>query len=109
MIPTPMSFRPSAVRSRVTGDSRGCRPAIVAAVLLRLCQPARADEENHAAARFESYKEEHDRIHVDTVSALFDKTLSETLKVKGEFVYDSISGATPTGGPATATEPVDSA
>ncbi len=69
------------------------------AAVLRLVQPSKVLAEDHVDAKFEDYQEEHNRIHVGTVSALFDKSLNEILAVKGEFVYDTISGATPTGGP----------
>jgi len=52
--------------------------------------------------KFEDYDEEHGRIQVRTQSALFEKSLGESVTAKGQFVYDSISGATPTGGPPPA-------
>ena len=81
----------------------GVDSALATAVLVRLMQGVRATgAEDHVDAKFENYQEEHNRIHVGTASALFAKVISETLSVKGEFVYDTISGATPTGGPPPA-------
>jgi hypothetical protein len=57
----------------------------------------RADD--HVDYRFENYAEERDRIQVFTQSALFEKSLGAGVTAHGEYVYDSISGATPTGGP----------
>jgi len=78
----------------------GVESAFVAAVLVRLLHGVKASAaEDHVDAKFENYQEEHNRIHVGTASALFEKVINETLSAKGEFVYDTISGATPTGGP----------
>jgi hypothetical protein len=55
--------------------------------------------EDHADYKYEDYKEEHGRIHIRTHSALFEKSFGTILTASGHFVYDGISGATPTGGP----------
>ena len=60
---------------------------------------SRARAQNHVDYRFESYGEDGNRISVDTQSALFDQKLTPWLSVKGEYVYDIISGATPIGAP----------
>ena len=57
----------------------------------------RAGAEDHADYRFELYQEDNNRITVTTHSALFDLTISPHLQLNGEYVADSISGATPTG------------
>lgn len=88
--------------SRWRSGSRGLVPSLAIATVLRLLHPARTSAEDHVDAKFENYQEQHDRIHVGTVSALIDKTINESLSAKGEFVYDTISGATPTGGPPPA-------
>ena len=57
----------------------------------------RASAENHVDYRYEYYGEEGDRITVETHSAYFEQKLIDAVIAKGEFVYDGISGATPTG------------
>lgn len=59
----------------------------------------RAQAADHVDYRFGFYKEENGRIEVSTHSVLFEKQLVESLAAKGEFVYDGISGASPTGKP----------
>ncbi len=63
----------------------------------------RAHGEDHVAYRFEYYAEEKDRIRVSTHSALFEKKITSWLSLKGEVVYDAISGASPTGSPPPST------
>jgi len=54
--------------------------------------------EGQVGYRYESYEEDQDRIKVRTHAAMFDVPLKpDVLAVKGELVYDSISGATPLG------------
>ena len=55
--------------------------------------------DNHADYRFENYREDNGRIAVETHSVLFGIRPIEALQVRGELVYDGISGATPTGRP----------
>lgn len=71
-------------------------------VVLRLLHPSNAKAEDHVDYKFEDYNEEHGRIQVLTHSAFFEKSLSSAVTARGELVYDSISGATPTGGPPIA-------
>jgi len=49
--------------------------------------------------RFEAYREDDKRMSVDTHAMLFDVTLTHWLSIKGEAVYDAVSGATPYGAP----------
>jgi hypothetical protein len=63
---------------------------------------ARARGENQADYRFESYREDGGRMGVDTQSVLFDTQVKPWLALKGEAVYDAISGATPSGAPPPA-------
>ncbi len=72
--------------------------ALALALILRYAQPARA--EDTVAYRYEDYQEDAGRVRVHTQTAYFETTLDPRIAVKGEFVYDSISGATPTGAPA---------
>jgi hypothetical protein len=69
------------------------------AAMLYLLQLGRGAAEDHVDYKFESYQEEHGRVGVQTQSWLFEKTMTPWLKLKGEAVYDAISGNTPDGGP----------
>jgi hypothetical protein len=53
--------------------------------------------ENHVDYRYEYYGEENDRMKIETHSVYFEQKLIDSIIAKGEFVYDGISGATPTG------------
>jgi hypothetical protein len=66
---------------------------------VRLLFSPRVSAENHADYKYEDYKEEGGRIHIRTHSALVAADLAPWLTVKGKYVYDGISGATPTGAP----------
>ena len=55
-------------------------------------------EAGHVDYRYELYQEDDHRIKVETHSLLFDLALKpRVLSVKGEVVYDAISGASPSG------------
>ncbi len=54
--------------------------------------------ENQADYRYEYYHEDNNRITVNTHSVYFEQALADSIIAKGEFTYDGISGATPTGG-----------
>ncbi len=58
--------------------------------------------EDHLDYKFEDYDEDGNRIQIQTHSALLELALGSAVTARGEFVYDSISGATPTGGPPPA-------
>ena len=73
--------------------------ALALAVSLPLLPLQRAQGENQADYRYESYQEDNGRIGVTTHSALFDMVISQHLTMKGEFIEDVISGATPGGAP----------
>ena len=72
------------------------------ALMLKLAHPQRAGAEDHVEFKYELYKENNHRIEVNTGLFQFEKSLTPSLTLKGEMVYDSISGASPTGGPAPA-------
>lgn len=74
------------------------RPALLAALLI-LSQPSRLRSEDRVEYRFEGYYEEDDRMAVTTSGVYFEKDLDPKRVLKGQFVYDAISGATPSGGP----------
>jgi hypothetical protein len=80
---------------------RGLSPralGVMVAVCLCLVRIQRAKAEGQTAYRYESYQEDGGRIHVETHSALFELALKPgVLSLKGEMVYDAISGATPNG------------
>lgn len=73
--------------------------AVTLAVSLYLLRLNRAHAEDQVAYRYENYQEDNNRIGVETHSGLFDKKITSWLNLKGEVVYDAISGATPTGAP----------
>ena len=80
------------------------RPLVSAfafAVIIRSFQAQRAlaEGQNHVDFKYEDYKEEGGRGAVSTTSAAFDTALTSSLSMRGGYIYDSISGATPTGGP----------
>ena len=58
-----------------------------------------AGAENHVDYKYELYAEDEHRMVVHTHSALFEQKLAPGVALKGAYVYDGISGATPTGGP----------
>jgi hypothetical protein len=59
----------------------------------------RTEGEDHVDYRYYNYQEGAGRIGVETHSGLFETKLAPWLSLKGEMVYDAISGATPTGAP----------
>lgn len=69
----------------------------VLTVILRFLHPKSLMAEDRADYRYEDYNEEHHRVHIRTHAAMFEKSLLPWLTLKGEYVYDGISGATPTG------------
>ena len=70
------------------------------ALLLQFIFGAPARGENHADTRFEFYSEDGGRIQVETEGILFEQAIAPWATLRGKAVYDSISGATPTGAPA---------
>jgi hypothetical protein len=66
---------------------------------LHLLAITRAEAQDHADFRYETYNEGNGRIGVETQSGLVEAKLTPWLSLKAEFVYDAISGATPTGAP----------
>ncbi len=59
----------------------------------------RTKAETRVDYRYEDYAEENGGIHVTTQGAYFDTPLNSWAELKGNFVYDVISGATPLGQP----------
>ena len=69
---------------------------------LQLLQLHPAHGEDHVDYRFEHYQEDDGRIGVNTQAWLVEKKITPWLALKGEVVYDAISGATPNGAPPSA-------
>lgn len=74
-------------------------PGSSAAVGVFFLPLLRAQAENHVDYRYEDYREDGGRIHVRTHGMLFEQSLTSWLTLKGNYVYDGISGATPVGTP----------
>lgn len=80
---------------------RKLRPESLAlyASLPLLALPCRARAESRLDYRYEDYQEDAGRIAVSTQGAYFGTDFTTWLALRGNFIYDSISGATPTGAP----------
>lgn len=72
--------------------------ALVLGGLLLVLPPRRMVGEDRVEYRYENYAEDRDRIGVQTHGLYFEKELTSKVTAHGQFVYDAISGATPTGG-----------
>lgn len=92
--------QPAVVKPPCSGRLR--ISVLVFLLMLHLAQPRRCGAETKLDYKYEIYAEDRDRIMVRTHSALFDQSLSAWLSLRGNYVYDGISGATPTGGPPPA-------
>jgi hypothetical protein len=73
--------------------------AIASSSVLYLASMIRVRGENRLDYRYDNYVEEGGRIRVITDGVYFDTDLKAWLSLQGDFVYDSISGATPQGSP----------
>ncbi len=69
------------------------------AFLFKLLQPQRVGAADHAEFKYELYKEDSHRIEINTGIFQFEKSLGASTTLRGETVYDAISGASPTGAP----------
>lgn len=67
--------------------------------LLQMAAITRTRAEDRVDYRYEDYLEERGRIHIQTHGFYFDTTLKPWITLKGNFIYDAISGASPTGAP----------
>lgn len=90
-------MNPNAVRPCETRTSPRGAIALLLAGALTLLQPRRAAGEDRVEYRYENYAEDHGRIGIQT-HGLYFKELTSKVVAHGQFVYDGISGATPTGG-----------
>ena len=77
---------------------RSATRLLAATAAVHLIQ-ARAGAENHADYRYEDYQETGGRIGVQTHSVLFEQSLKSGLTLRGSYVHDAVSGASPTGAP----------
>jgi len=80
---------------------RKLRPESLAlyASLPLLALPCRTRAESRLDYRYEDYQEDAGRIHIRTHGAYFATDLTTWLAIRGNVIYDGISGATPTGAP----------
>ena len=76
-----------------------CLSIILALTLLVVRMGRASGEENQVGYRHEFYREDEDRMSIDTDSLLLDIGLASHVRVKGTYVIDTISGATPMGAP----------
>ena len=73
--------------------------AVASSSLLYLASLIRVRGEDRLDYRYDYYAEEAGRMKVRTSGAYFDTALNASFSLQGNFVYDSVSGATPTGAP----------
>lgn len=88
--------------SSVPGRQRVKLLAVTVALalpLLRISRAAGVPTDDELGFRYGSYNEDDSRINVTTESADFNLGLSDNVRLTGNLVVDSISGATPTGAP----------
>lgn len=76
-------------------------PAITTALCLALLllKPRRALAQGRVEYRYEDYREDGNRMDVQTHTAWFEYALHEKVTARGSFTRDALAGATPTGGP----------
>ena len=67
------------------------------AFVAQLFSGNRLHAENQVEYGYEYYKEDGDRMTIETHNVYFEQKLTDNLDVKGELTYDGISGSTPTG------------
>jgi uncharacterized protein DUF3570 len=80
--------------------ARGHSLAIILAFVLIAARVGRVlAQENDLGYRHEFYREDGDRMSIDTDSFLLDAKLNSHVRVVGTYVIDTISGATPIGAP----------
>src|SRR4051812_43243989 len=96
------SESPGAIPGHLVWRSRKkCLSLLIAfAIHISFCGRTRA--ENHADYKYESYIEEGGRIEIQTHSILLEQLLGSKVTLKGEYVRDAVSGASPTGAPPPA-------
>lgn len=75
---------------------------LVLTIAVHVLPVSRTRSEDHVDYKFEDYEEQGGRIRILTHAALFELTANSWLSLKGHYVYDGISGASPTGAPPPA-------
>lgn len=73
--------------------------SLAAAFALCLQHSLRAQDEDFGGYRHEFYREDDNRMSIDTDTLGFDVGLGEHVRLAGQLVQDAISGATPLGPP----------
>jgi hypothetical protein len=91
--------------SEATPVRRAHWPALLVATALVFTRPQVLQAEDRVDHRYEDYSEDNGRIQIQTHAAYVEAELTSRVAVKGQFVYDAISGATPTGGPPALGDP----
>jgi hypothetical protein len=81
--------------------SRSQLRLLALAALLYLYVSSTAVAEDAFETRYQWYQEDDDRIRVDSSYSLYSIDLGDTVLVDGTLLYSAISGASPTGLPAT--------
>jgi len=76
---------------------------IPATITLVSCHALSGRAEDQGGYRFANYKEDANRINIETQSGYFELKPKSWLTLQGEVVYDAISGMTPTGSPPPST------
>ncbi len=79
--------------------SRHYQSLFLATWLLIFALPQRSRADDRVDFSYEDYAENDGRIHVGTAGLYFESELKSWFSVNGNFIYDAISGATPTGAP----------
>ncbi|MEI6343347.1 MAG: DUF3570 domain-containing protein [Verrucomicrobiota bacterium] len=76
-------------------------PAMITVLCLTLIllKPRRVLAQGRAEYRYEDYREDGNRMDVQTHSAWFEYALHEKVTARASYTRDALSGATPTGGP----------
>ena len=72
---------------------------LLATWLLVFALPQRSRSDDRVDFSYEDYAENDGRIHVGTAGLYFESELKSWFSINGNFIYDAISGATPTGAP----------
>lgn len=89
-----------AETKRRMADARAHGLAMILAFVLVAARVSRVlGQENDLGYRHEFYREDGDRMSIDTDSFLFDAKVNPHVRVVGTYVIDTISGATPIGAP----------
>ena len=89
------SFCPAQPTNLASRLARHWRSGWPLGLTLTLPQILRAEDQ--VDYRYEYYKEDNNRMTINTHSVYFEQKLVDSIIAKGELVYDGISGATPTG------------